>query len=60
MLNMNSVADVFLGISQNIFRTAILKENLSMDIPHFIHPYFTQSCEQLKKCVTDKYFEKKC
>ena len=36
MLNMSSVDDVFLGISQKIFRTTILKENLPMDVPCFI------------------------
>ena len=94
---MSSVAEVFLGISRKKNRTAILKENLLMDVPYFIKeplwisasdeaalkiifggskPFSklilktkwyqscgccddSRSCEQLKKRVTDKYFEKR-
>ena len=40
MLYMNSVTNVFLGISQKVFRRAISKENLLMDAPYFIKENF--------------------
>ena len=96
MLNVSSVADVFLGISQK-YPEQLFKKKTLKDVPYFIkenlrmsasdeatlkkifcgskpslkltsktkwyHSWHccndSRSCEQLKKCVTGKYFEKK-
>ena len=52
---MSSVADFFLGISRKVFRTAILKEDLSMDSPYFIteHLWMSASCEAALKFFFD-------
>ena len=42
MLNMSTVADILRNFPK-IFRTAILKENLPMDVPYFIHGHLWMS-----------------
>ena len=48
MLNMSSIADVFSRNFPKIFRTAILRENLLMDVPYFIkdHLFFMSDSDE--------------
>ena len=58
MLNMSSVADVFSRNFPKIFRAAILKENLLMDVPYFIKEHLWMSASDEATLNTKCWWKK--